>query len=75
MRVNEIVLLKEAVEDLENGESFYNDREPGAGTYFWDSIISDIGSLVIFAGIDPKKVWTFPDAFKKISIFNLLRNC
>lgn len=55
MRVNEIVLLKEAVDDLENGENFYNNREFGVGTYFWDSLISDIESLIIFAGIHPKK--------------------
>jgi hypothetical protein len=59
MRVNEIVLLNQAVEDLKDGEIFYNNTELGIGTYFWDSLISDIESLIIFAGIHPKKYGLF----------------
>ena len=55
MKVDEIVLLKEATEDLKDAEEFYDSKELGVGTYFWDSLVSDIESLVIFAGIHNKK--------------------
>jgi len=32
-----------------------NIREIGVGEYFWDSLISDIGSLIIYAGIHKRK--------------------
>ncbi len=36
-------------------EIFYNQRENGIGDYFWDSLIADIESLRIYAGIHNKK--------------------
>jgi hypothetical protein len=51
MKVVDIFILKEAIDDLEEGKNFYNQNEQGVGDYFWDSLISDIESLVIFAGI------------------------
>ena len=51
MKVVGIFILKEAIDDLEEGKNFYNQNEQGVGDYFWDSLISDIESLVIFAGI------------------------
>jgi len=51
MTVNEIYLLEEAEEDLENGKIFYDDNEPGVGAYFWDSMISEIESLYLYAGV------------------------
>lgn len=47
--------MEEAVDDLDEGEAFYNFKESGVGEYFWDSLISDIESLIIFAGIHKKK--------------------
>jgi len=70
MKVKEIVLLKEAAEDLENGESFYNNREPGVGKYFWDSLISDIESLIILAGIHPIKHGLFQMLSKRFPYSN-----
>ncbi|MEQ9089499.1 MAG: hypothetical protein RIE52_00325 [Balneola sp.] len=49
-----IQLLEEAKIDLLNGYDFYESLEPGVGSYFLDSIYSDIESLVIYAGIHPK---------------------
>ncbi len=48
-------ILKEAVSDLRTGRSFYSNTEKGVGNYFWDSLIADIESLVIYAGIHNKK--------------------
>ena len=45
------MVLKEVSEDLEYGKIFYDDREPGIGDYFYDSLIADIESLYIYAGV------------------------
>jgi len=55
MKINEIVLLTEAAIDLSEGKDFYDQIETGVGDYFWDSLIADIESLVIYAGIHNKK--------------------
>ena len=54
MNIKEVVVLDEVSEDLESGISFYKDQEPWIGNYFFDSIISDIESLRIYAGIHSK---------------------
>lgn len=46
-----IRLLPEAERDLEIGADFYESQETGLGTYFNDSLSSDIESLKLFAGI------------------------
>ena len=51
MNVREIVILKEVVADLNDGRAFYAQGEPGVGDYFWDSLLADIESLIIYAGI------------------------
>ena len=50
MKAKDIVVLKEASDDLKYGKTFYNQREFGVGDYFWDSLIADIESLIIYAG-------------------------
>jgi len=55
MKINDIVILREAAIDLSEGKDFYDQREMGVGDYFWDSLIADIESLVIYAGIHNKK--------------------
>ena len=59
MRIKDIVLLKEVAEDLQEGKNFYNKKEPGVGTYFLDSLIADIESLIIYAGIHIRKYGTY----------------
>jgi len=49
----DIVLLREASIDLEQGRKFYNKLQMGVGDYFYDSLISDIESLYLYAGIHP----------------------
>ena len=51
MTIKHIQILSEAETDLEEGRVFYDNQEKGIGNYFWDSLISDIESLIIFAGV------------------------
>ena|ERR1700754_3338527 len=48
-----VVILEDAAEDLESGSQFYESCATGIGVYFLDSILSDVDSLVLFAGIHP----------------------
>jgi hypothetical protein len=48
-----IVILEDAEEDLESGAQFYESCATGVGDYFLDSILSDLDSLVLFAGVHP----------------------
>ncbi len=50
-----IRILGSAKRDLINGFHFYEKQLPGLGSYFLDSIYSDIDSLVIYSGIHPIK--------------------
>jgi hypothetical protein len=43
-------VLRSALEDLAAGRRFY-DRQAGVGGYFFDSLFSEIDSLVLYAGI------------------------
>lgn len=45
-----IVVLDSAAEDIKAGKNFYNSRELGVGDYFEESILSDLDSLVLYAG-------------------------
>lgn len=45
-----IVVLEQAKDDLFAGYVFYEKQEPGIGGYFFDSINSDIDSLLIHHG-------------------------
>ena len=56
MSIIEVYLMEEAVEDLNSGKAFYDLQEAGVGDYFWDCMIADIESLVIYAGVHRKKV-------------------
>ena len=49
-----IVILRSAVEDLDRGYKFYEQKTAGLGDYFMHSLFSDIESLLIFAGIHRK---------------------
>jgi hypothetical protein len=49
-----IRISTDVVDDLDNGKHFYDKLHYGAGNYFVDSLISDIESLVIYAGIHLK---------------------
>lgn len=46
-----IRILDEAEQDLIDGARFYENQEKGLGAYFVDSLLSDIESLYLFAGV------------------------
>jgi len=48
-----VIVLEDAAEDMESGKRFYESRESGIGDYFVESILSDLDSLVLYAGIHP----------------------
>jgi hypothetical protein len=54
MIISSIVVLAEAVADLNDGKRFYDHINEGVGNYYWDSVVSDIESLIIYAGIHPQ---------------------
>jgi plasmid stabilization system protein ParE len=49
-----IQILISAVKDLEEGRIFYEKQGVGLGDYFFDTLFSDIDSLVLFGGIHRK---------------------
>lgn len=46
-----IRILSAAEDDLEEGHRFYETQADGLGTYFLDTLYSDIDSLAYFAGM------------------------
>ena len=46
-----IKILESAKQDLREGFNFYESQETGIGSYFLESLFSDIESLRLFAGI------------------------
>ena len=55
MKIKNVIALKEVANDLNEGKDFYDQRQEGVGDYFWDSLVSDIESLIIYAGIHIKR--------------------
>jgi hypothetical protein len=53
-----IVILPSARDDLADGFAFYEEQEAGLGSYFLESLFSDIDSLRLYAGIH-RKVFGF----------------
>ncbi|AQQ71251.1 hypothetical protein SMSP2_01617 [Limihaloglobus sulfuriphilus] len=51
IRIKQIIVLAEAVTDIEAAKVFYENQGCDLGAYFVDSILSDIDSLVITAGV------------------------
>ena len=46
-----VVTLDDAAEDIESGRRFYDHRQLGIGSYFVESILADLESLKLFAGV------------------------
>ncbi|TLU82788.1 MAG: type II toxin-antitoxin system RelE/ParE family toxin [Chlorobium sp.] len=55
MRINDVFLLEEAFDDLNEGKGFYDSQEAGVGDYFRDCLISDVESLILYAGVHKKQ--------------------
>jgi len=49
-----IRILSSAVDDLLDGQTFYERQGEGLGDYFLNSLYSDIDSLTLFGGIHAK---------------------
>lgn len=49
-----IKILSSALDDLSEGRSFYEKQGEGLGEYFFDSLFSDIDSLMLYGGIHHK---------------------
>ena len=56
MEIRDVFVIEEAVADLENGRLFYEEMQPGMGNYFWDTLLSDLESLIIYGGIYVKEM-------------------
>ena len=55
MKISSIKILSDAEIDLEDGKNFYESLERGIGEYFWDCLLSDIESLIIYGGVHRKE--------------------
>ncbi|MCY4361516.1 MAG: type II toxin-antitoxin system RelE/ParE family toxin [Gammaproteobacteria bacterium] len=55
MNIRSIKILSDAVIDLEDGRNFYEKQERRVGGYFWDCLLSDIESLIIYGGVNRKE--------------------
>ena len=55
MNIKSVQILSEAENDLEEGREFYANQGNKLGDYFWDTLLSDMESLVLFAGIHQKE--------------------
>ena len=51
MKISYVQVISEAENDLEEGREFYENQGENLGHYFWDSLLSEIESLAIYAGI------------------------
>ena len=50
-----IKILAEAEQDLLDGILFYNGQSPRVGRHFYDSLMADIESLRVYAGVHAKQ--------------------
>ena len=55
MNIKSIKILADAELDLVDGRRFYESLERGIGEYFWDCLLSDIESLIIYGGVHRKE--------------------
>lgn len=51
MTPRQIRLITEARQDMLAGKAFYDRQQQGIGDYFWDSLLADMESLHIHAGV------------------------
>ena len=55
MIVKSIRISSDAETDLEDGRHFYEQQQKGIGDYFWECLLSDIESLIIYGGVHRKE--------------------
>ena len=54
MNIYDIKILRQVTDDLIEGKKFYDSNQPGVGIYFFDTIVAEIESISIYAGIHSK---------------------
>ena len=59
-----IEILPEARDDLIDGSRFYEHQAPGLGSYFRESILSDVDALAVHGGVHAK-VFSYHRALSK----------
>ena len=52
--IRRVDILPAAEDDLDAGRRFYERQAPGLGSYFLDSLISDVESLLVHGGVHRK---------------------
>ena len=50
----QVVILPAAEDDLDAGHQFYEEQEEGLGSYFADTLASEIESLLVHGGVHRK---------------------
>jgi hypothetical protein len=55
MKLQDVFVYEDAIDDLNEGKAFYDKSEEGVGNYFFDSLIADIESLILYGGIHSKE--------------------
>ncbi|MFA6314007.1 MAG: hypothetical protein WCV99_16325 [Sterolibacterium sp.] len=66
-------ISRAAEQDLLDGGAFYEIQQPGIGAYFLDSLVADIDSLALYAGIPARPHGRFHRALAKRSGANARR--
>jgi len=67
-----VLLLADALGDLQAARDFYNARENGAGEYCMESLLADCEKLHKIAWHPSNAIWMSSDARESISIRHLL---
>lgn len=68
-----IVILPAARDDLAEGHDFYERQGEGPGTYFLESLFSDVDSLRLYAGIHRRIFWLPAAPVETVSVGGVLR--
>lgn len=72
-----VKILRQAEDDLVSGYEFYDRQAKGLGSYFLDSLYSDIDSLKLFGGVHRKAYKDYHRLLSKrfpFAIFYTLNN-
>jgi len=73
MKARKVLVLKEVALDLEEGRLFYDRKEQGIGDYFFDTLVSDLESLKLYAGIHSKQFGFYRMLSKRFPLLFIMR--
>lgn len=68
-KIDKFHVFSAVYDDLKIGQRFYDERAPGVGDYFYESLIADIRSLILYAGIHPQVNELFRMTAKRFPYF------